>query len=391
MSQSAASGHWWNRLSIASRFLIIGLAGPVLTLNFWAFATVLKFFGPLVAVLVLASLFAFLLNYPVRWMEEQGNPRGPSAIFVFLLALVLIAIIALVVVPNLFNQAQQLIARLPEWFNSSQRRLLEFGQWVDSLNLPVTVDVDALANQLLEKLKDQLQSLAREALNLILGTLSSAVDVLINLILTVVLTFYLLQHGDELWDGLLSWLPNTVRPTVSETIRRSFESYFIGQLVLGLCMGIGLTTIFIFLKVPYGLLFGVIIGVMALVPFGGTVGIISISLLVALQDVWLSLKVVGFAFLYQQFLENVVAPRIIGSFTGLNPVWVFLAILTGARASGLVGVLIAVPIAVVIKTFLVSVRSRLNTEEDVEATVALPNHPPPLPPVSSSMKPSSVE
>ncbi|WP_225871752.1 hypothetical protein [Thermosynechococcus sp. NK55a] len=45
----------------------------------------------------------------------------------------------------------------------------------------------------------------------------------------------------------------------------------------------------------------------------------------------------------------------------------------------------------VIKTFLVSVRSRLNTEEDVEATVALPNHPPPLPPVSSSMKPSSVE
>lgn len=78
MSQSAASGHWWNRLSIASRFLIIGLAGPILTLNFWAFATILKFFGPLVAVLVLASLFAFLLNYPVRWMEEQGNPRGLS-------------------------------------------------------------------------------------------------------------------------------------------------------------------------------------------------------------------------------------------------------------------------------------------------------------------------
>lgn len=305
-----------------------------------------------------------------------GKSARPSAILVFLLALVLIAIIALVVVPNVFNQAQQLIARLPEWFNSSQRRLLEFGQWVDSLNLPVTVDVDALANQLLEKLKDQLQSLAREALNLILGTLSSAVDVLINLILTVVLTFYLLQHGDELWDGLLSWLPDTLRPTVSETIRRSFESYFIGQLVLGLCMGIGLTTIFIFLKVPYGLLFGVIIGVMALVPFGGTVGIISISLLVALQDVWLSLKVAGFAFLYQQFLENVVAPRIIGSFTGLNPVWVFLAILTGARASGLVGVLIAVPIAVVIKTFLVSVRSRLNAE-DVDATVALPSNPPP--------------
>ncbi len=386
MSQSPASIYWWSRLSFGSRLLIIGLAAPLLMLNFWAFGSILSFFGPLVAVLILASLFAFLLNYPVRWIEAQGNPRGPAAIVVFLLALFIIAIVGLVLIPNVLNQAQQLITRLPDWFSSSQRRLLEFGQWIDSLNLPVAIDIDALANQLLEKLKDQLQAVAREALNLILGTVSSVVDVIINVILTIVLTFYLLQHGDEIWDGLISWLPDTLRPTASETIRKSFESYFIGQLILALCMGVGLTTIFVLLKVPYGLLFGVIIGVMALVPFGGTVGIISVSLLVTLQDIWLALKVAGFSFLYQQLLENIVAPRIIGSFTGLNPVWVFLAILTGARVSGLVGVLIAVPTAVVIKTFLVSVRSRLNPEEPAapEFTPA----PPPTATLSSKMNPS---
>ncbi|WP_448527415.1 AI-2E family transporter [Parathermosynechococcus lividus] len=386
MSQSPAPIHWWSRLSVGSRLLIIALAAPLLTLNFWAFASILSFFGPLVAVLILASLFAFLLNYPVRWIEEQGNPRGPAAVVVFLLALVLIAIVGIVLVPNVLNQAQQLIARLPDWFSSSQRRLLEFGQWIDTLNLPVTIDIDALANQLLEKLKDQLQAVAREALNLILGTVSSVVDVIINVILTVVLTFYLLQHGDEIWDGLISWLPDTLRPIASETIRKSFESYFIGQLILALCMGVGLTTIFVFLKVPYGLLFGVIIGVMALVPFGGTVGIISVSLLVTLQDGWLALKVCGFSFLFQQLLENIVAPRIIGSFTGLNPVWVFLAILTGARVSGLVGVVIAVPIAVVIKTFLVSVRSRLNLEDSSQLQLSAP--PTPTTTFSSKMNPS---
>ncbi|XFA72077.1 AI-2E family transporter [Thermosynechococcaceae cyanobacterium Okahandja] len=387
MNQSSAPVYWWSRLSLLSRLLIIGLAAPLLTLNFWAFSSILSFFGPLVAVLILASLFAFLLNYPVHWMEAQGNPRGPAAVVVFLLALVIIAIVGIVLIPNVLNQAQQLITRLPDWFTSSQRRLLEFGQWIDSLNLPVTIDIDALANQLLEKLKDQLQAVAREALNLILGTVSSVVDVIINVILTVVLTFYLLQHGDEIWEGLISWLPDTLRPTASETIRKSFESYFIGQLILALCMGIGLTTIFVLLKVPYGLLFGVIIGVMALVPFGGTVGIISVSLLVTLQDAWLALKVCGFSFLFQQLLENIVAPRIIGSFTGLNPVWVFLAILTGARVSGLVGVLIAVPTAVVIKTFLVSVRSRLNPEDAAVPELAAPP-PPPAATFSSKMNPS---
>lgn len=351
---------WWSHLSISSRLLIIGLVGPILTINFWAFASISTYFGTLIAVLILASLLAFILNYPVNWLEQQGNPRGPAAVCVFLLALILITSTLLILGPNVINQAQQLVIRLPEWFSSGQKRLLEFGQWIDTLNLPFVIDVDALANQLLERLKDQLQTVARESLNLLLGTVSSVVDVIINIILTIVLTFYLLQHGDELWDSLMSWLPDTIRPSVSETIRRSFQSYFIGQLILAIFMGISLTLIFLFLQVPYGLLFGVTIGVMALVPFGGTIGIISVTLLVMLQDFWLGLRVLGFSLLVQQVLENVIAPRVIGSFTGLNPVWVFLAILTGARVAGLLGVLVAVPLAVVAKAFLMSVRSRLD-------------------------------
>lgn len=350
--------NWWQRLSLPTRLLIIGLTGPIVTLNFWAFASISSYFGTLVAVLVLASLLAFILNYPVTWIESQGNVRGPAAIVVFLFALLILAGLGVTLVPVVLNQAQQLVVRLPEWVGSGQHRLLEFGQWLDTLNLPITVDVDALANQLLERLKEQLQAVAREALNLLLGTVSSVVDVVINVVLTIVLTFYLLQHGDELWESLVNWLPSPVRGRASETIRTSFQNYFIGQLILGTCMGAGLVIIFLVLKVPFGLLFGITIGIMALVPFGGTVGIITVTLLVTLQDAWLGLRVLIGAFILQQILENLIAPRIIGSVTGLNPVWVFLAILAGAKVGGLLGVVVAVPIAVVIKTALTSLRSR---------------------------------
>jgi predicted PurR-regulated permease PerM len=58
----------------------------------------------------------------------------------------------------------------------------------------------------------------------------------------------------------------------------------------------------------------------------------------------------------QQILENLIAPRILGSFTGLNPVWILISVLTGARVGGLLGVIVAVPTAVIVKTALVALR-----------------------------------
>lgn len=135
------------------------------------------------------------------------------------------------------------------------------------------------------------------------------------------------------------------------------------QLIYGTCLACALIPTFLWLKVPFGLLFGLTIGIMALVPFGGTVGIVLTTLLVALQDFWLGSRVLIASLLVQQFFENLVAPRILGSFTGLNPVWILISILTGARVAGLLGVIVAVPTAVVIKTALSAVRQTRSVPE----------------------------
>ena len=126
-------------------------------------------------------------------------------------------------------------------------------------------------------------------------------------------------------------------------------------------MASALILTFLWLKVPFGLLFGLTIGIMALIPFGGSVGIALTTSLVALQDFWIGMKALMAAVIVQQILENIIAPRILGSFTGLNPVWVLISVLTGARIGGLLGVIVAVPSAVVIKTAIEAVRPSMSS------------------------------
>lgn len=364
---------WWNKLSVPARLLMVGLAAPILVLNFWAMSTFAKFFGALLGVVVVASLLAFLLNYPVSWCVQRGLKREPASIIVFLLTLSVLLGLGITLFPLAYDQALQLIARLPEWIESGRQQLVVLGQKAEDRGIPLNVDV--ILAQAIDRLQGQLQSLTKGIVNLALGTVSSVLDTLIAILVTVILTFYLLQHGDELWQSLIEWLPESKQQPVSQTLKLSFQNYFIGQLILGICMASALIPTFLFLRVPFGLLFGLTIGTMALVPFGGTVGIISVSLLVALQNIWLGLKVLIAAAIVQQVLENLVAPRVLGSFTGLNPVWVFISVLIGAKTAGLIGVVIAVPTAAVLKTSLMSVRSRMVTESATSTIDVLPASP----------------
>ena len=372
---------WWQAMTPLARLLAIAFAAPLLVLNAWAISSIFAYFHSLIVILVAASLLAFLLNYPVSWMERQGGKREQVAILVFLLALSIFLALGVTIVPLVLIQAQQLVARLPEWIDSGRHQLMLLNDWAEIQGFPITLD--ALVVQINDRLKGQLQAIAGQVLNLAVVTLTSLLD----FVLTMVLTFYLLQHGDQLWLSLVQWLPVSIRKPFSQTLRLSFQNYFIGQLIYGTCMAAVLIPTFLWLKVPFGLLFGLTIGIMALIPYGGTVGIILTTLLVALQDFWLGLRVFIAGEIVLQILENLVAPRILGSFTGLNPVWVLISVLAGAQVGGLLGVVVAVPIAVIIKAALEAVRSPATGQSSTRGSV-LPRESPVAEP---NLTPSRVD
>ena len=342
--------NWWQTLTPIARYLAIALLAPLLVLNGWAIAAIFNYFHSLIVILVGASVIAFLLNYPVSWMENHGAKREQVAILVFLLALSILLALGVTLFPLALTQAQQLVARLPDLIDSGRSQLMILNGKAESVGLPI--NLDALAAQINDRVKGQLQSIAGQVLNLAVITVTSLLDFL----LTMVLTFYLLQHGGELWQSLVEWLPSKFRDPFSKTVRLSFQNFFITQLILSTCMASALIPTFLWLKVPFGLLFGLTIGVMALIPFGGSVGIALTTSLVSLQDVSMGVRVLIAAIIVQQILENLIAPRILGSFTGLNPVWILISVLTGARIGGLLGVIVAVPCAVVIKSIISAIR-----------------------------------
>ncbi|MEM6714419.1 MAG: AI-2E family transporter [Cyanobacteria bacterium P01_C01_bin.147] len=359
---------WWQSLGPFARTLVIGLAAPLLVLNVWAFAQIFDYFREILVAVIIASLLAFLLGYPVGWLRRLGIRQGIAAVLVLLGAIVIFLTVGITILPLVIEQAQQLVNKLPEWFDSGKGQLLMLDSRFETWGLPF--NLDGLISQVNDRLKVRFEAIAGEALNLTFGVAIFTTNKLVDVVLAIVLTFYLLQHGDGVWNGIVSWLPSKIQQLFSETLRLSFRNYFLGQFVVASLMGTTLTVIYVLLQVPFGLLFGITIGLAALIPFGGTVSIIVVTLLVGLRDISIAVKVLLVSALIQQLVENVLAPRVLGSFTGLNPFWVFIALLSGARVGGLLGVIVAVPIAVVIQEALTAIRiARQGQESEGESSL----------------------
>jgi predicted PurR-regulated permease PerM len=345
------------------RWLNLGLVFPLALLNGWLFLQFVQYFQPLISIFIAAILLAFILDYPVRLLQQAGVKRTSAAWWVFLLTLLILVAIGVTLVPIILEQLNELANRLPSWIKSGSQQLQAFNSWAIERNLPI--DLSGLASQLTERLSGQLQTLTTRTIDIILNTIGSA----LNVLLTVVLTFYLVLIGEDIWDGIFQWFPPQIGNAVRRSLQQNFHNYFIGQAISATVVGSAMTIAFLLLRVPLGLLFGLGIGLMALFPFGVGISIGIVSLLVALQNFWLGAEVLGVAFAIDQLNANLVAPRILGEFTGLNPVWILVSLLLGAKIGGLLGVLIAVPLASFIKSIAENLRDDIDEERVSLVTV----------------------
>ena len=316
---------------------------PLIVLDGWLIFLLCKYLQPMPSIIITASLIAFLLELPIIFLEKQGLPRGWAIFLVLLLALVVLTIMSLILVPLVFEQSIEFASRLPDWLKKAQVQLEMLETQGILQNLPF--DLSNLTTQLINQISTAFKSFTRQLIGFTLETINST----LNLLVTLVLSILLVISGAKLWRGLLTWLPSQWSDRIQASLRPSFQGYFAGQATIALISGLALSLAFTLLQIPFGLLFGIGIGITSVVPFGGTVSISLVSGLLAFQNVWLGVKVLVVALIVGQINENIIAPRLIGGFTGLNPAIVFISLLVGARVGGFLGVILAVPIASFIK------------------------------------------
>lgn len=343
-------------LSLLPKWAIAGLAFPLIFLNGWLLYQTATLLQPITNIVVTASVVAFLLDYPARVLQKRNIPRGFAIALVLLAALLLFSFLLIYLGPIIFEQLNDFAARLPLWLEQAKiPLLLQNTPFFD--NLPS--NSQAIAENITGQVSSLLQATTSGTINIILSAINSTA----NLMITLVLSILLLISGDQLWTGILSWFPNNLKTQIEEVGPSSFQSYFSGQAALALILAIVQSFLFVLLKVPFGLLFGVVIGLASAIPFGGTISIIVISVLLAFQDIWLGLKVLFVALIIGQINENVLAPRLIGGITGLNPAVVLVALLIGAKLAGFLGLLLAVPTASFIKKVANDLRQGETSEQ----------------------------
>ena len=178
---------------------------------------------------------------------------------------------------------------------------------------------------------------------------------------------FLLLGGESISAGLARWIPDDWRELVVGSLNRTFRGYFAGQVLLALILSGLQVVVFTLLQIPYGILFALLIGFTTLIPYASALTITLVSIVLTVEDPRTGLEVLAAAISVGQVVDQVIAPRLVGTIVGLHPAWVLFSLPVGSRLGALLGCgqllpAVAVPLASVLKTILDEAYLRLQPQ-----------------------------
>ncbi|MGH7564545.1 MAG: AI-2E family transporter [Gemmatimonadota bacterium] len=319
--------------------------------------------GSFLAPFVLALVLAYVADPLVDRLQRGRLSRAWGALLVILIAILLVPLALLLIVPMVVEQGSQFVRDLPQMIADLQAWYRMQVEGLAASQLPVirdipferaleieSRDVEAFVTERLQELRLGWE----DAIGLGRG-LQLAITIFGYAVLTPVLTYYILRD----FPSLKEWAARLVPEDHQERTLGFLSSYddllgeyLRGQLLVAAFVGLATGLGFWIVGFPNAVLLGVVTGVFNVVPYLGVVVSLVPALLIAFLSppLWVSLLKVAAVFLTANALEAyVLSPRIIGARVGLHPVWVMLAILGFGSFFGFVGLLIAIPLAVLIK------------------------------------------
>jgi len=203
----------------------------------------------------------------------------------------------------------------------------------------------------------------------VLDIVRSVVTAVVGAITVIFLTYFMLLEGPRTIKGLLGLLPESIRPRyerVGRDIYRTISGYVTGNLLISLVAGVLATVVLFAVGSEFAVALGLLVAILDLVPLAGaTLAAIIAATVVFIEAGWLRcLIVIAFFVAYQQFENHVLQPLVYGRTVQLSPLAVLCAVLIGAQLAGILGALIAIPIA---GSLLAIAREILDYREEVAA------------------------
>ncbi|MDU8945355.1 AI-2E family transporter [Ovoidimarina sediminis] len=324
-------------LPVREQFTYWGIAAAVFVLALWALGDVLLPF-------ILGAAIAYCLDPIADRLEAIGMSRIAATVTITFFAILVFLLAAILVIPTLIQQADELIRAAPQIFQNLQSFLSE--------RFPALLEEGSTLRRSLTDFAEMLRSRGGELANQLLTGVSSLVNVMVLVVLVPVVTFYLLLDWDHIVARIDRLLPRDHAPAIRQIARdidRTMAGFVRGQGTVCLILGIYYAVALMLVGLNFGLVVGFIAGALTFIPYVGALvgGVLAIGLaLFQFWGDWVWIVVVWAIFQSGQFVEgNLLTPKLVGSSVGLHPVTLILALSVFGALFGFVGLLVAVPAA----------------------------------------------
>ncbi len=344
-------------VGFALGFLALVLIVGLLVLCFIVLARTIGFFSQVLWPIAAAGIIALVLRPVVDWLEHRlKRPRTTSVVILYAAVSLVLSGLILLVTPKLVEQVLDFIAFVPVFW----QRALAYVQ----TNYPdwVVLAEKQMANPTIKALVDSILGEAQHLLSQAIPSIKAAGSGALNVfgfitniaIVPIYLFFFLLSRRDPTRSlgEQLTFLEKPVREDVVFLVREFIGivvSFFRGQLLIGLLMGLMLFLGFAGVGLKFALVLGLTLGVLNIVPYLGTIIGLSIALPLAFfqpEGGWLLVGKVVLVFIVVQNIEGwFLTPKIMGDRTGLHPVMIIFAIFFwGTALNGILGMVLAIPL-----------------------------------------------
>ncbi len=300
--------------------------------------------GHALTLIFVAFFLALAFNGPVQWIAKRlpGKRKGSRVAgtgISFLIVLALLVGFLASIVPPLVRQTSTFINNAPGQLQQIRNGQGDLGGFVKKYKLED--DIEKFSSQLSDRLKD--------ASGTAVSTFGKATSSIFAILTVLVLTFMMLIEGPRWIRFVRDIIPDEQHDRadrLASDMYRVVKGYVNGQVVLALIAAAMLLPALLILGVPYPAALVVVVFICGLIPLvGHTIGAIIVTLVALFHSPWSAAIVLAYYILYQQIENYIIQPRVQANSTNMSPLLVFTSVIVGVSFGGLLGGLVAIPVA----------------------------------------------
>jgi predicted PurR-regulated permease PerM len=316
------------------------------------FTPIISLFNIVIVPVMLAGLFYYLLR-PLIALMERKIKRTFAILIVFAVAALLVGGFILGIWPLLRDQVVYLLEFAPSMLTKFGLQLKELEE--SSLLAGILPEDVNLSNSLTEYLGKGFTFVT----GYMSGLFSFVSSFAIVLFVFPIILFYMLKEGGKMGSLIVSALPKRFRSEGTQImgeIDKSLSGFIVGRVVVNLALGVLMYIGFLAIKLPFALLLTVVAVILNFIPFiGAIVSSVPIIIIGLVQSPSTAIWALVIILLSQQIQDNIIAPYVFRKQLDVHPLTVIFLVLLGAEMTGIVGVILIIPVYMIIKIVLVKV------------------------------------